>query len=182
MMMDNELVDDPTNQWDESANNEENGGLILSDEDDEVFNLEEGQHEASNAIDRSMLLMKFCPHDSSMLYPREHKASRTLQYACRLCNYSEPSPHSSMIYRNILVKEAKNALHTVPGNVSDDPTLPRSHDAECSNCGHNEAVFFQSDTGQSGSLSLIYVCCNCGHKWVDSQKEKDEGGEEQGFE
>jgi DNA-directed RNA polymerase II subunit RPB9 len=57
-------------------------------------------------------------------------------------------------------------LHTVPSAVSDDPTLARSQNAACENCGHHEAVFFQSDTGQSDSLALIFVCCNCDHKWV----------------
>ena len=57
-----------------------------------------------------------------------------------------------------------NILHTVPAAVADDPTLARSQQANCANCGHHEAVFFQSDTAQSDSLALIFVCCNCGHK------------------
>jgi DNA-directed RNA polymerase subunit M/transcription elongation factor TFIIS len=57
-----------------------------------------------------------------------------------------------------------NILHTVPSAVSDDPTLARSQQANCANCGHHEAVFFQSDTNQSDSLALIFVCCNCDHK------------------
>uniref|UniRef100_A0A7S3V5P0 TFIIS-type domain-containing protein n=1 Tax=Chaetoceros debilis TaxID=122233 RepID=A0A7S3V5P0_9STRA len=112
-----------------------------------------------------VLLMRFCPHDSSMLYPKEHKSSRSLQYACRLCSYSEVS-NNPMIYKNVLKKEVKNVLHTVPGAISDDPTLPRSQNQSCENCGHHEAVFFQSDTGQSDSLALIMVCCNCEHRWV----------------
>jgi Transcription factor S-II (TFIIS) len=60
-------------------------------------------------------------------------------------------------------------LHTVPSAVSDDPTLARSQQANCANCGHHEAVFFQSDTNQSDSLALIFVCCNCDHK-VRSRK------------
>ena len=93
-------------------------------------------------------------------------ATKTLQYACRLCTYNEESTDSTLIYRNVIKKEAKNVLHTVPSAIVDDPTLPRSQKAACENCGHNEAVFFQSDTGQSDSLALIFVCCGCGHKWV----------------
>mmetsp|Transcript_31627 Transcript_31627/g.36904 ORF Transcript_31627/g.36904 Transcript_31627/m.36904 type:complete len:149 (-) Transcript_31627:276-722(-) len=119
----------------------------------------------SNQQQRHPLLMKFCPTDHSMLYPKENKSSRTLLYACRLCNYREESDNP-LIFRNIIKKEVKNALHTVPSAVSDDPTLPRSQNAICENCGHHEAVFFQSDTGQSDSLALIFVCCNCDHKWV----------------
>lgn len=111
------------------------------------------------------LLMRFCPRDSSMLYPKENKSTRTLHYACRLCQYSEES-QNPLIFRNVIKKEVKNVLHTVPSAVSDDPTLARSQNAACENCGHHEAVFFQSDTGQSDSLALIFVCCNCDHKWV----------------
>jgi DNA-directed RNA polymerase II subunit RPB9 len=124
-----------------------------------------------SAPDKSkVLLMRFCPHDSSMLYPQEHRSTRTLRYACRLCRYSEESPGSScgLIYRNSLTRELGNVLATVPAAVADDPTLPRSQNASCMNCGHHEAVFFQSDTSdvRSDSLALIFVCCNCGHKWV----------------
>lgn len=112
-----------------------------------------------------VLLMRFCPHDSSMLYPKEHKATRTLHYACRLCPYTEQS-NNPMIYRNVIKKEAQNTLHTVPGAIIDDPTLPRSQNAPCDNCGHHEAVFFQSDNGQADSLALIFVCTKCEYKRV----------------
>ena len=70
-----------------------------------------------------------------------------------------------MIFRNVMKKEVKNVLHTIPGAISDDPTLPRSQNVQCENCGMNEAVFFQSDAGQSDSLALIFVCCHCQHRW-----------------
>lgn len=103
--------------------------------------------------------------NSSLFLTKEHKVSKTLRYACRLCRYSEDT-NNPRIYRNVLKKEVKNVLHTVPSAVSDDPTLPRSQNASCGNCHNNEAVFFQSDTGQSDSLALIFVCCSCDHKWV----------------
>ena len=59
-------------------------------------------------------------------------------------------------------------LHKILWAVNDDPTLPRSQQASCENCGYNEAVFFQSDSSKvSGdTLALIFVCCNCEYKWV----------------
>jgi DNA-directed RNA polymerase II subunit RPB9 len=99
--------------------------------------------------------------------PKEDKRTRTLQYACRLCRYTEPAPDQPLIYRYDLKKEVGNILHTVPSAVSDDPTLARSQNANCPNCGSNEAVFFMSDVAQSDSLALIFVCCNCDHKWVN---------------
>ena len=104
------------------------------------------------------------PH---ILIQKEDKRNRNLQYACRLCRYTELAPDQPLIYRFDLKKEVGNILHTVPSAVSDDPTLARSQNANCTNCGHNEAVFFMSDTTQSDSLALIFVCCNCDHKWVN---------------
>ena len=98
---------------------------------------------------------------------QENRNERKLLYACRLCRYTEYAP-GQLIYQNILKKEVGNVLHTVPSAVSDDPTLPRSQNAHCDKCGHNEAVFFQSDTSdvRNDTLALIFVCCNCDHKWV----------------
>ena len=88
-------------------------------------------------------------------------------YACRLCRHTEPANDLPLIYRFDLKKEVGNILHTVPSAVSDDPTLARSQNVNCANCGHNEAVFFMSDSTQSDSLALIFVCCNCDFKWVN---------------
>ncbi len=149
---------DLDNDW----NQEEEDNAELQIDDD--WNQDEVVNPYQNAQDQP-LLMRFCPRDSSMLYPKENKATRTLHYACRLCQYTEESKNP-LIFRNVIKKEVKNVLHTVPSAVSDDPTLARSQNAACENCGHHEAVFFQSDTGQSDSLALIFVCCNCDHKWV----------------
>lgn len=60
-----------------------------------------------------------------------------------------------------------NILQNIPESVKDDPTLPRSKTANCK-CGHNEAVFLHTDTGQTDSLALVFVCCTCGNKWVNA--------------
>lgn len=113
-----------------------------------------------------VLLMRFCPNDAAMLYPREDKRLKRLMYGCRLCRYVEDASNQPLVYRNEKKKEVGNILHTVPSAVSDDPTLARSYNEDCSNCHHNVAVFFQSDIAQADSLALIFVCCNCDHKWV----------------
>lgn len=140
----------------------------LDDDDDEEEDiLDMGEDEDQGTNDKQSLLMRFCPNDSSMLYPEENKRTRSLLYACRLCRYTEAAPECPLIYRYDLKKEVGNILHTVPSAVSDDPTLARSQNANCANCGHNEAVFFMSDSTQSDSLALIFVCCNCDYKWVN---------------
>eukprot|EP00804_Cyclotella_cryptica_P024622 CCRYP_001624-RA/>CCRYP_001624-RA protein AED:0.06 eAED:0.06 QI:209/1/1/1/1/1/2/282/177 len=159
-------------------------GLFGDDGDDDLDHQQLQQHQYEDDLDaddilgldddvdvmenpEGSLLMRFCPHDSSMLYPKESRAERKLLYACRLCRYTEYA-QGPLIYQNILKKEVGNVLHTVPSAVSDDPTLPRSQNAHCEKCGHNEAVFFQSDTSdvRNDTLALIFVCCNCDHKWV----------------
>lgn len=168
--------------------------------DDDILGLDDGAGEVP-ADHEGALLMRFCPHDSSMLYPKvslqkcscdvsgtryslqrghtlthidhnvmplqENRSEQKLLYACRLCRYTEYA-QGQMIYKNVLKKEVGNVLHTVPSAVSDDPTLPRSQNAHCGKCGHNEAVFFQSDTSdvRNDTLALIFVCCNCDYKWV----------------
>merc|ERR1719273_1406167 len=155
---------------DEVAVNEEyEDGEGMEDEEDILDAGMNAGNEANNTMTDpdGVLLMKFCPHDSSMLYPKEDKRNRKLLYACRLCRYSEEAKHS-IIYKNLLKQEVGNVLNKVPAAVSDDPTLPRSQKASCENCGHNEAVFFQSDTSDSrnDTLALVFVCCNCDYKWV----------------
>jgi len=50
-----------------------------------------------------------------------------------------------------------------------DPALQRTNDVTCSICKGNEAVHFQAEqNAKSIALNLIYVCCKCGHKWMDA--------------
>lgn len=110
-------------------------------------------------------LMKFCPYDSSMLYPREDSASKKLKYACKLCAHTEATSHN-LIYRNRLRQGASDVLSNVNPNMIDDPTMSRSNKIECKECGGKDAVFFQSVMGGHDSLPLILICVQCGNKWV----------------
>ena len=145
---------------------------IMNGDDEEMEGQEEEEEDdildmgEDTGVHQALLLMRFCPNDSAMLYPREDKRNKKLMYGCRLCNHLEDASDQPLVYRNEKKKEVGNILHTVPSAVSDDPTLARSQNEDCANCHHNEAVFFQSDIAQSDSLALIFVCCNCDHKWV----------------
>jgi DNA-directed RNA polymerase subunit M/transcription elongation factor TFIIS len=48
-----------------------------------------------------------------------------------------------------------------------DPTLPRTKEADCPKCGHNEAVFFRAETNQNDKMWMYYVCLSCRHRWKD---------------
>jgi DNA-directed RNA polymerase II subunit RPB9 len=162
--------DDELNNANGQQQQQQYGDDNLGLDDDDILGLDDGAAIAvdDDTIDQEQsLLMRFCPHDSSMLYPKENRSEKRLLYACRLCRYTEYSA-GSLIYKNVLKKEVENVLHTVPSAVSDDPTLPRSQNAHCGKCGYNEAVFFQNDTSdaKNDTLVLIFVCCNCDYKWV----------------
>lgn len=162
---------------DEEAGGGQDNNMMQEEEGEEEDDEEEEEEEEEDDIldmgdddagpQQDSLLMRFCPHDSSMLYPQEDKREKKLLYACRLCRYTEVAVGSSLVYRNEKKKEVKNILHTVPSAISDDPTLARTNKANCDNCGNQEAVFFQSSIAQSDSLALIFVCCNCDKKWVN---------------
>mmetsp|Transcript_22023 Transcript_22023/g.54491 ORF Transcript_22023/g.54491 Transcript_22023/m.54491 type:complete len:157 (+) Transcript_22023:122-592(+) len=154
-------------EWGQQQQENEAQHQALDDDDDDEDILDMGEDDDKGTSDKESLLMRFCPNDSSMLYPEEDKRNRKLLYACRLCRHTETAVDAPLIYRFDLKKEVGNILHTVPSAVSDDPTLARSQNANCANCGHNEAVFFMSDSTQSDSLALIFVCCNCDFKWVN---------------
>mmetsp|Transcript_8245 Transcript_8245/g.10798 ORF Transcript_8245/g.10798 Transcript_8245/m.10798 type:complete len:152 (+) Transcript_8245:129-584(+) len=148
-------------EWDDGG--EEGDEAEQEEEQEDILDMEGGNTNQNPDV----LLMRFCPNDSSMLYPREDKREKRLMYGCRLCRHMEDASDQPLVYRNQRKKEVGNILHTVPSAISDDPTLARSQKEHCTNCGHHEAVFFQSDVAQADSLALIFVCCNCDHKWVE---------------
>ena len=49
---------------------QENDQEMEEDEDDDILGLNDEDQEDEAALARMVVLMKFCPHDSSMLYPQ----------------------------------------------------------------------------------------------------------------
>ena len=101
-----------------------------------------------------------------MWQPREERTTQTLMLTCRNCGYEEAA-HTAKVYENRLKKEVSTRLDTINPEVVQDPTLQRSNQVVCEACGHDTAVLFQAESGVTAvSLSLIFVCCDCGNKWV----------------
>lgn len=111
--------------------------------------------------------IKFCQECNNMLYPKEDKERKVLQYSCRNCDYKETSSNSC-IYVNMIVQDV-NEMVQIIADVVADPTLPRTNEHPCRKCGHNEAVFFQSQSSTADHMRLYYVCCGvgCGFKWSE---------------
>ncbi|CAG2112945.1 unnamed protein product [Medioppia subpectinata] len=88
--------------------------------------------------------IKFCQECNNMLYPREDKESR--------------------------ITHDIDELARVVSDVIHDPTLPRTREHPCPQCGHKEAVFFQGQSRRAeDDMRLYYVCTNskCTHKWTE---------------
>lgn len=119
-----------------------------------------------------MSSMRFCQSCNNLLYPRENRAIKALEYYCKQanCHYVERSATNHCVFVNELIKDSSTRLEVISSDVNRDPTLQRSSDIVCDNCEHNEAVFFQAEqTVKSTSLDLVFVCCNCGYKWMDNK-------------
>ncbi len=114
-------------------------------------------------------MMKFCEVCNNLLQPRENRKEKKLEYVCKssLCAYVDKSPSDQgLVYRNDVVKDTATNLRAILSDVNKDPTLTRSKDDECLECGYEEAVVFMAEqTAKSTSLQLIHVCINCGNKW-----------------
>lgn len=109
--------------------------------------------------------LKFCPESNDLLYPRENKELRRLEYFCKNCNFTQPAPVSDYcVYVSELKHDSKEQT-VVLQDVRADPTLPRTKDVRCPNCNHNEAVFFSASSEQG--MTLYFNCVNCAHRWRD---------------
>ena len=94
-----EQIDNKADQYHEPNNAEED-----DEEDDDILGLNEEDEVDEQLANQRLVLMMFCPHDSSMLYPMENKRTRTLTYTCRLCQHREDSTNN-LVYRNVIKKE-----------------------------------------------------------------------------
>ncbi|KAI1384799.1 DNA-directed RNA polymerase II subunit RPB9 [Hypoxylon trugodes] len=109
---------------------------------------------------QEQITFRFCSECSNMLYPKEDEDAHKLQFTCRTCQYTEEAT-SSCVFRNVM-NNAAGETAGVTQDVGSDPTLPRSNKT-CPSCGHDEAVFFQSQqrSAETG-MKLFFVCCQCG--------------------
>eukprot|EP00112_Aurelia_sp_Birch-Aquarium-sp1_P004076 Seg1464.1 transcript_id=Seg1464.1/GoldUCD/mRNA.D3Y31 product="DNA-directed RNA polymerase II subunit RPB9" protein_id=Seg1464.1/GoldUCD/D3Y31 len=132
--------------------------------------------------DASFVGIRFCQECNNMLYPKENKEDKILLYACRNCDYHERATNSC-IYVNRVVHDI-NEMTQIIADVVADPTLPRTQDHLCPRldqfhyssdlylclesfptstlkspctCGHNEAVFFQSQSSKA-DVNSFAVC------------------------
>lgn len=120
-----------------------------------------GEKEAAAA----QVALKFCPETNDLLYPRENKETRRLEFFCKNCHYYvEAEPADQCVWSSESTFSEKDKTIQLLDVIS-DPTLPRTRDVRCPNCNHTEAVFVSEST-ESG-MTLYFECTNCRYKWRD---------------
>lgn len=99
-----------------------------------------------------------------MLYPKEKRELKKLYYACRVCGWEEVA-EANLVFTN-KVHETKQAYVRPNPLVVSDPALPRTSEFECTECGKEEAVYFQAS---EEDMSLVFMCTGCTHQWRQEQ-------------
>ena len=90
-----------------------------------------------------------------------------LMMVCKNCEFKEETDNK-VVYRNEMIASSQSKLELVDTALVGDPTLPRTDQANCPNCGEHVAVFFMSgqSQGTDSDMALIFICTACTHKWV----------------
>ncbi|KOS16192.1 dna-directed rna polymerase ii kda polypeptide [Malassezia pachydermatis] len=118
-----------------------------------------------------MASLKFCAECNNLLYPEADRTNHVLLYACRNCPYRTEASNP-LVFRNDLKLISKEQ----PGVIDElmtDPTLRRTQDLTCPNCGHTEAVMFQDQSKRDlNKMIFFYVCCYCNHLFRDDPLER----------
>lgn len=104
-----------------------------------------------------------CAECGNMLYPKEDPATRTLKRVCRNCSHVDDAD-SNLVFVND--QRPHNASADTGSDVTKDPTLPRATNTVCTNCNHNESVFFQAPARGDEGMKLIFMCTKCAYRWV----------------
>ncbi|PFH34615.1 DNA-directed RNA polymerase II RPB9 [Besnoitia besnoiti] len=112
--------------------------------------------------------MMFCPECNNMLYPKEDKEKRQLQFLCRQCDYSR-YPKKTDIAQHIVDRTNFNYKSkediVISSELSKDPTLGRVFDWQCRRCKGVGGVFYQlPERVAEDAMTLVYVCTrvDCG--------------------
>ena len=76
-----------------------------------------------------------------------------------LCMGSASKEHACFLEKDYTKPPPPSDLVQIVYDVTADPTLPRTKDARCPQCQHNEAVFISTNTEQGATLTFSCVSC-----------------------
>jgi len=115
--------------------------------------------------------MQFCNECNNLLYPKENRELKQLFLSCRNCGHEEKAK-ILLVYINEVTKTGAALETLVNRELTMDPTLPRTREADCEKCHNNEAVYFCPN---DENMELKFVCCNvdCHHVWSERRREEE---------
>lgn len=117
------------------------------------------------AKDKVRIKLKFCPQTSDLLYPRENRERRALEFYCKTCGHVQEAPKEEWcVWVSEQTHSEKDRTITLQ-DARNDPTLPRTNEV-CPSCQHDCAVFYSAST--EAGMTLYYTCEACGHNWRDN--------------
>ena len=156
-------------QLGDAVYNEREGFVCEVEEDFSIIKKMNDDYE----IEDKALGMRFCSECNNMLYPRENRLNKTLEFKCRHCDNREAVDTSDyVVYKND-IKAAKDIQWSNIdwAELTKDPTLPRGTVGvgACKNCGNGEVVYLQTGFGiikeNQGGMNLWLICTRCNHRW-----------------
>ena len=97
------------------------------------------------------------------MFPVENKSEKRLMFKCKHCANKvsvEKSEKNYCVYQNyVQMEEETNIDAVINSDVIMDPTLPRSREVVCPECGNDEAVYFQVQSkNPDDAMTLLFVC------------------------
>eukprot|EP00696_Hemimastix_kukwesjijk_P001049 gnl/Hemi2/11366_TR3932_c0_g1_i1.p1 gnl/Hemi2/11366_TR3932_c0_g1~~gnl/Hemi2/11366_TR3932_c0_g1_i1.p1 ORF type:complete len:116 (+),score=25.47 gnl/Hemi2/11366_TR3932_c0_g1_i1:79-426(+) len=110
------------------------------------------------------MAMKFCPECNNMLYPKEDKQNRILMYACRNCDHQEEA-QNMCVYKNDVHRAQEGARLAFIHDVTSDPTLPRTKNADCPKCDNREAIMITQTNRTDDRMEISLVCVACNNRF-----------------
>ena len=103
--------------------------------------------------------MEFCPEDGSLMVPKNEDGK--IVTACPVCNYQSKSKDSNLIK----VKLEKTEILKIHKSSEELEALPKV-DAECPECGHKKAAYWQEQTRSSDEPpTKFFKCIKCKKTW-----------------
>ena len=73
-----------------------------------------------------------------------------------------------VVLRNDIVKSSAASLAVFNADLVNDPTMMRTNETSCPNCGGTSAIMFMASASAKGAdgMKLVFICSNCKHKWL----------------
>ncbi|WZN59344.1 subunit RPC10 of DNA-directed RNA polymerase III [Chloropicon roscoffensis] len=107
------------------------------------------------------MLQLFCPTCGTFLYFKQNYTwEDSAEFYCKLCPYKYAV--NETVSDEVPLKKKRDDL------VLSKENMQKGDKAEvvCPKCSHGHAYFMQMQTRSADEAStIIYECCNCGHKW-----------------